>query len=85
MNDDEVLVAWLRARGFVVWYRNNEIRLTRQTLDCEVVEVCAAHLDMWVHPVDAQWAKQWSVELYRTERGKRRPLRGLVREWVIGL
>lgn len=86
MNDDEVLLAWLRSRGYtVVMDTFKAQRLTRQTYAMgDRCDVTAEHLNMWTDPTN-QWSSMWNIRLYAEQRGKRRPLRGLIRELVIGL
>lgn len=84
-NDDDVLVAWLNARDFMVvrdTFERTFLR-PRYLTAFEHGPVEAKHLAMWVDPRYTD--RRRSIELFATQRGKRRPLRSLVREWVLGL
>lgn len=84
--DDEVLVAWLNARDLMVvrdMTTNQMFLRPRYVTAFEHGPVETKHLDMWVQP--SVTALVSNVQLFAEQRGKRRPLRGVVREWLLGL
>lgn len=82
-NDDDVLVAWLKLRGYRVVSIEGRTWLSRASWT-DVRDATADDLDKWVGLM-MPTSVNLRVELFNEQRGKRRPLRELVREWVIGL
>lgn len=80
--DDEVLVAWLKLRGYKIATVGGQMWLGQ--LDwANTRSVNAEDLSKWVSSIYT--GRPLRVGLFAKQRGKRRPLRGLVREWVLGL
>jgi len=82
-DEDEFLCAWLKARDYVIVDDNfnNVFLRKRRVAAFKQYDVGPKHIAMWVAP---QYINEWNIQLHQTQ-GKRTPLRGLLREWVLGL
>jgi hypothetical protein len=84
--DDELLVAWLVKRGYKLMAFGagieERILITMSSI-AYPAPVTVEHLGMWVD--GGTGTSPWKVWLYHTQRGKRRPLRSAVREWMFGI
>lgn len=83
--EDKMLCAWLKKRGYRIEPSGDNARLTQlSALSVVVCEpIAEKHLNMWVLKSAGQ--RPQLVMLYKRQSKDRRPLRSLVREWVIGL
>lgn len=83
--EDQMLCAWLKKRGYRAEPSGDKVQLTQ--LSALSVKLCEPitdrHLNMWVNANAGQ--RPYLVLLYSRQGKGRRPLRSLVREWVIGL
>lgn len=83
-DEDEFLVAWLKARDYVIVEDNftNVFLRKNHVTAFKSYDVGLKHISMWITP---RHINEWSIQLHRTQGKGRRPLRGLLREWVLGL
>ncbi len=84
--EDEFLVAWLKKREYVIVEDNfNGVYLRKNHVTAfKKYDIEAEHLNAWVTS-HRSWTDTYSMQLHHVQRGKRRPLRSAVREWVIGI
>jgi hypothetical protein len=84
--DDELLVAWLVKHDYRIMTLGSgsekKILITMSPIN-NPNPVTAEHLGMWID--NGTGTSPWKTRLYRTQRGKRRPLRSAVREWMFGI
>lgn len=83
MNEDQMLCAWLVKRGYHVEPSGDSARLTQLGVMGPSVPITEQHLNMWVFKNAGLWPEL--VLLYERQGKELRPLRSLVKEWVIGL
>jgi hypothetical protein len=81
--DDELLVAWLVKQRYQVMNHGHITWLIKQNAIAHPEPITVETLGMWV--AGGTGTSPWKTRLYRTQRGKRRPLRSAVREWMFGI